>query len=114
MVGSVCSTGLLQHHSKALLPKSSGRTLCTICRIDAWVTRQVDDKETIEVQHNDGTVKNLKLADVRQMQNKGNLQWVSPAEAVKQSLDGMLRYSFSTKILCSTSSAVCYIKYLCI
>jgi len=48
------------------------------------------------------------------MQNKRNLQWVSPAEAVKQSLDGMLRYSFLTKNLCSTSSAVCYIKSLCI
>ena len=111
MVRSVCSTGLVQHHSKALLPKSSGTTVCTICRIDAWVTRQIDNKETIEVQHNDGTVKNFKLAEVRQMQNKGILQWVSPAEAVKQSLDGMLRYSFSIKNLCSISSAVCYIKY---
>ncbi|KAL0036130.1 hypothetical protein WJX79_004586 [Trebouxia sp. C0005] len=62
--------------------------------IDARVTRQFDDKETIEVQHNDGTVKNFRLAEVQQMQNKGNLQWVSPAEAVKQSLDGMLRRCF--------------------
>jgi hypothetical protein len=85
--------------------------VCTICRIDAWVTRQFDDKETIEVQHNDGTVKSFKLAEVRQMQNKGNLQWVSSAEAVKQSLDGMLRYSFSTKT--NISSAVCCIKHLC-
>ena len=111
MVGSVCSTGLVQHDSKALLPKSSGTTVCAICRINAWVTRQIDDKETIQVQHNDGTVKNFKLAEVRQMQNKGILQWVSPAEAVKQSLDGMLRYSFSIKNLCSISSAVSYIKY---
>jgi hypothetical protein len=88
--------------------------VCTICRVDAWVTRQFVDKETIEVQHNDGTVKTFKLAEVRQMQNKGNLQWVSPAEAVKQSLDGMLRYSFSINNLCSTSSAVCYVNYLCL
>jgi hypothetical protein len=97
MVGSVCSTCMVQHHSKVLLPKSSGTTVCTICRVDAWVIRQFDDRETIEVQHDDGTVKSFKLAEVRQMQNKGILQWVSPAEAVKQSLDGMLRYSFSTK-----------------
>ena len=47
------------------------------------------------------------------MQNKGTLQWVLPSEAVKQSLDGMLRYSLSIENLCTTSSAVCYIKFLC-
>lgn len=107
MVGLVCSMACAASQQSIV-------ARIIICRIDARVTRQFDDKETIEVQHNDGTVKNFRLAEVQQMQNKGNLQWVSPAEAVKQSLDGMLRYSFLTKNFCSTSSAVCYIKYLCI
>ena len=62
-----------------------------MCRIDAQIIACTGDKQLVDVRHADETVKSYTLTEMQQLEKKQKLQWVPPAEAVAQSLDGMLK-----------------------
>ena len=69
------------------------------CRIEGHVRSHSKEKETAELQLEDGSLKTYKLNELIQMTQKGKLQWLCTAEVISSALDAMLKYVPETNLM---------------
>ena len=68
------------------------------CRVEGYVRSHSKEKESAEVQLEDGSVKTYKLNELIQMVQKGKLQWVCTADIISCALDSMFKYVPETNL----------------